>query len=65
MTLLVRTDHATYCPYKGGCAYFSIPLGGERSINAVWRRIVSFANSDDWWDREIAESARQPSGRSS
>ena len=36
MTLLERTDHATYCPYKGDCAYYSIPLGGERSINAVW-----------------------------
>ncbi|GJD53049.1 hypothetical protein OPKNFCMD_5820 [Methylobacterium crusticola] len=34
--LLVRTDHATYCPYKGDCAYFSIPLGGERAVNAVW-----------------------------
>src|SRR6202521_4228580 len=27
--LLERTDHATYCPYKGDCAYYSIPLGGE------------------------------------
>jgi uncharacterized protein (DUF427 family) len=36
MTLLQRTSHATYCPYKGDCAYFSIPVGGERSINAVW-----------------------------
>lgn len=36
MTLLERTDHATYCPYKGECAYFSIPAGGERSANAVW-----------------------------
>lgn len=36
MTLLRRTDHATYCPYKGECAYYSIPLGGERSANAVW-----------------------------
>jgi len=36
MALLERTDHATYCPYKGDCAYFSISLGGERSINAVW-----------------------------
>ena len=34
--LLTRTDHATYCPYKGDCSYFSIPLGGARSINAVW-----------------------------
>jgi uncharacterized protein (DUF427 family) len=36
MTLLERTDHATYCPYKGDCQYFSIPVGGERSIDAVW-----------------------------
>ena len=36
MSLLERTDHATRCPYKGDCAYYSIPLGGERSVNAVW-----------------------------
>jgi uncharacterized protein (DUF427 family) len=36
MTLLERTAHATYCPYKGDCSYFSIPSGGERSVNAVW-----------------------------
>ncbi len=36
MALLERTAHSTYCPYKGDCAYFSIPLGGERSTNAVW-----------------------------
>src|SRR5271154_3056841 len=36
MALLQRTAHATYCPYKGDCAYFSIPLGGDHSTNAVW-----------------------------
>jgi len=36
MALLERTSHHTYCPYKGDCAYYSIPLGGERSVNAVW-----------------------------
>jgi uncharacterized protein (DUF427 family) len=36
MTQLQRTDHATYCPYKGECAYYSIPAGGTRSVNAVW-----------------------------
>jgi uncharacterized protein (DUF427 family) len=36
MALLARTDRVTYCPYKGDCSYFSIPAGGERSINAVW-----------------------------
>jgi uncharacterized protein (DUF427 family) len=43
MTLLQRTDHATYCPYKGDCAYFSIPLGGERSTNAVWTYEAPYA----------------------
>jgi uncharacterized protein (DUF427 family) len=36
MTLLVRADHETYCPYKGDASYYSIPIGGERSTNAVW-----------------------------
>jgi uncharacterized protein (DUF427 family) len=36
MTRLERTAHATYCPYKGVCAYFSIPSAGERATNAVW-----------------------------
>ena len=36
MSLLVRTTHSTYCPYKGDCSYYSIPAGGSRSENAVW-----------------------------
>ncbi len=36
MGQLARTDNQTYCPYKGNCAYFSIPAGGPRSTNAVW-----------------------------
>src|SRR6476661_4432573 len=36
MSLLERTDHATYCPYKGDASYFSIPSGGDRSADAVW-----------------------------
>ncbi len=36
MSLLQRTEHATYCPYKGDCAYYSIPIGGDRAANAVW-----------------------------
>lgn len=36
MARLERSDHATYCPYKGDCAYFSIPSGGARLANAVW-----------------------------
>ncbi|CAB3750612.1 hypothetical protein GQ57_34980 [Burkholderia sp. MSh2] len=36
LSLLQRTDHSTYCPYKGDCAYYSIPAGGARTVNAVW-----------------------------
>ena len=36
MSALERTAHATFCPYKGDCAYYSIVIGGRRSINAVW-----------------------------
>jgi uncharacterized protein (DUF427 family) len=43
MALLQRTDHATYCPYKGDCAYFSIPIGGGRATNAVWTYEGPFA----------------------
>lgn len=43
MSLLQRTDRATYCPYKGDCAYYSIPSGGERSTNAVWTYEAPYA----------------------
>ena len=43
MTLLAPTDHTTYCPYKGDCAYFSIPLGSERATNAVWSYEAPYA----------------------
>ncbi|HEY2781213.1 MAG TPA: DUF427 domain-containing protein [Steroidobacteraceae bacterium] len=36
MSKLLRTDHTTYCPYKGDCNYYSIPAGGEKAVNAVW-----------------------------
>jgi len=36
LTQLQRSSHQTYCPYKGECAYYSIPAGGERSVNAAW-----------------------------
>jgi uncharacterized protein (DUF427 family) len=43
MALLARTDHATYCPYKGDASYFSIPVGGDRSTNAVWTYEAPYA----------------------
>ncbi|HVZ84702.1 MAG TPA: DUF427 domain-containing protein [Terracidiphilus sp.] len=43
MSLFVSTVHSTYCPYKGDCSYFSVPLGGEKSENAAW----SYENPHD------------------
>ena len=36
LSRLERTDHATYCPYKGDCNYYSVLAGGKKSVNAVW-----------------------------
>jgi uncharacterized protein (DUF427 family) len=43
MSLLVRTDRSTYCPYKGDASYFSIPAGGDRSIDAAWSYEMPYA----------------------
>jgi uncharacterized protein (DUF427 family) len=36
MSLLTRTAHTSYCPYKGDASYYSVPAGGDRAANAVW-----------------------------
>ena len=61
MALLERTDHATYCPYKGDCSYFSIPLGGERSINAVWsyEAPIRCRHADQGLSRLLPRSCRR------
>ncbi|GAA0496438.1 hypothetical protein Ade02nite_17160 [Paractinoplanes deccanensis] len=35
-SLLERTDTESYCPYKGDAGYYSIPAGGEKSVDAIW-----------------------------
>jgi uncharacterized protein (DUF427 family) len=36
MSLLVRSEHYTYCPFKGDCSYYSISIGEAKSEDAVW-----------------------------
>lgn len=36
MDALAWSETHSYCPYKGDASYFSIPAGGERSIDAIW-----------------------------
>ena len=34
--LLEKTDHTTYCPFKGHASYYTIRAGGQVSENAIW-----------------------------
>jgi uncharacterized protein (DUF427 family) len=36
LALLQRSDHGSYCPYKGEASYYGIPAAGERAANAAW-----------------------------
>jgi uncharacterized protein (DUF427 family) len=36
MDALTRTDHATYCPFKGDASYYSVPSADGSGENAVW-----------------------------
>ncbi|MEV4316865.1 DUF427 domain-containing protein [Actinocrispum sp. NPDC049592] len=33
---LERTEHQTYCPYKGDASYYSLVPAGEDGVNSVW-----------------------------
>ena len=36
MDMLKRSEHRTYCPFKGNASYWSIVVGEQRAENAVW-----------------------------
>jgi uncharacterized protein (DUF427 family) len=36
MSLLQRTAHRSYCPYKGEASYYSLAAEGADAENAVW-----------------------------
>ncbi len=35
-SVLERTDHETYCSYKGESSYYSLNVGDVKGENAVW-----------------------------
>ena len=35
-SVLERTSHETYCPYKGESAYYSLNVGDVKAENAIW-----------------------------
>ena len=36
MGYMQRTDHHTYCPFKGEASYYTLTVGNKREENAVW-----------------------------
>jgi|HubBroStandDraft_4_1064222.scaffolds.fasta_scaffold96569_2 uncharacterized protein (DUF427 family) len=64
---LERTDHATYCPYKGECNYYSVPAGGKKSINAAWSyedpfpAVAQIRGHVAFYPERVDEIAEQPS----
>lgn len=35
-SLLTRTDHSTYCPFKGYASYWTLQVDGAEEANVVW-----------------------------
>lgn len=35
-SLLSRTDHSTYCPFKGHASYWTLEVDGAEEANVVW-----------------------------
>jgi len=35
-SLLERTATESYCPFKGDASYYSIPIGGDQAVDAIW-----------------------------
>tara|TARA_R110002167_G_scaffold137327_6_gene324266 strand:+ start:168 stop:971 length:804 start_codon:yes stop_codon:yes gene_type:complete len=76
MDLLQRTEHSTYCPFKGDAAYWSVNVGGRTAENAVWSYeapypqtaeikdyVAFYWNRMDHWyeeDEEVFVHARDP-----
>ena len=36
MDYMQRTDHHTYCPFKGEASYYTLAVGDRKEENAVW-----------------------------
>ena len=34
--LVEKTEHSTYCPFKGHASYYSIRVGDQTAENAIW-----------------------------
>ncbi|VVD62167.1 hypothetical protein PPN31114_00156 [Pandoraea pneumonica] len=68
MSRLVRTEHQTYCPYKGDASYYSIADLGEAGENAIWTyetpfdAVKSIANYVAFYPNRVDIDASEPLG---
>ncbi|MCP4006125.1 MAG: DUF427 domain-containing protein [bacterium] len=50
MELLERTDHETFCPFKGDACYYSLRLADQSEENLVWTYEDPFDQAADLKD---------------
>ena len=73
MSFLSKTEHSTYCPYKGDASYWSIYMDGVIAENAVWGyeepypavpslagRVAFYPNKVEIYELDEAELQRAP-----
>lgn len=76
LDLLTRTDHGSYCPFKGDASYWTLSVGDRQAENAVWSyeapyvevagikdTMAFYWNRMDQWfeeDEEVFVHARDP-----
>jgi uncharacterized protein (DUF427 family) len=76
LDLMERTDHATFCPFKGEASYWTLAAGGKRAENAAWSyeapyrealgikdRVAFYWDRMDRWleeDEKVLVHARDP-----
>ena len=46
MDLLERTDHRTYCPFKGNASYWTLKVGGKTLENVAWSYETPFDEAE-------------------
>ncbi len=76
MSMMTRTDHSTFCPFKGQASYYTLTAGDRVAENAVWSYETPFDEAigieglagvlleqlDHWFeeDEEVFIHARDP-----
>lgn len=60
LSLLQRTDHATYCPYKGDCAYYSIPAGAVWTYEAPFAAVAEIKDHLAFYPNRVDAIAEKP-----